>query len=159
MSLQATQKARRNYATEAFLGRDCSEILLYPQVESLTHTQSILLTSPTSLPPLHSSSQGPSHPAQVPQLPWSSPSHHPPSPSAWEVPWSPGMGRSLWPTETSRTGRPRKKSALRGLKIRCGLWEIMTIPSLTACRTNCKAHLPDPGFPLLSPSLFLIFSC
>lgn len=96
----------------------------------------------SSTPPHHQS--GPPTPSSDP--PWSSPSHHPPS--AWEVPWSPGMGRSLWPTETSRTGRPRKKSALRGLKIRCGLWEIMTIPSLTACSTNCKAHLPDPGFSL-----------
>lgn len=89
---------------------------------------------------------------QIPWLPVSSPLHCPPSqrrggplPSTQHV--SPGMTKSLGPMETSGTRRPRKKSAFKGLKIRQSLWKIMTIPSLTACKTNCKARLPDLGFP------------
>lgn len=62
--------------------------------------------------------------------------------------WYPATSKSFWPTETPRTGKLRKESAFKGLKKRQGLWEIITTPSLTACKTNCKARVPDLGFPL-----------
>lgn len=138
------QKARRNYITGAFWAESALKSCSVPKWSPW-----LTLRASSQLPPF------PFHPSTPPGRPLT-PSSGPPAPleqpltssSAWEVPWSPGMARSPWPTETSRTGRPRKKSAFRGLKIRRGLCEIMTIPSLTACRTNCKAHLPDPGFPL-----------
>lgn len=131
------QRARRNYMTEAFLGRgECFEAC---SAHKRGPWLSCMVDSSSSCPTFKLSSQllpCPFHPtccqlgplmthAQTPQLPLSSPLHLPPSLRTREVPcpvqlWSPGTTRSLWPTETSRTGRPGKESAFKGLKIRWG---------------------------------------
>lgn len=159
------QGARRNYMTEAFLGKgECFEARSAhrrgPRLSCVVDSSSscLLFKASSQLPhvpsTLHATSQGPSRATlRSPSSPWDAPciSHPLSAPGrspALAQSWSPGTTRSLWPTETSRTGRPRRESAFKRLKIRQGLWEIMTSPGLTACKTNCKAHLPDPSFPL-----------
>lgn len=152
---------------EVFLGRECLEsrpahksglwlgCMVDSSSSSPTFKASLSKHLTTSLPPLVPPFGAPRGEAQIPripQLPLSSPLPHPP-PSIREAPcpvqlWSPGTSKSFWQTETPRMGKLRKESAFKGLKKRQGLWEIMTVPSPTACKTNCKAHVPDVGFPL-----------
>lgn len=147
MSLQEKQKARRNYITECFGTESALKSCSAPKWSPW-----LTLRASSQLPPCpfhpFTTSQGPSHPAQVPQLPWSCPHIIQSLGGPW-VPWDgqePLANRNI----QDREAQEEKcfQGAFRGLKIRCGLWEIMTIPSPTACRTNCKAHLPDPGLPL-----------
>lgn len=119
----------------------------------MPHIQTILPTPPLSLSPHMLPAGAPHDPRSDPPAPLEQPLASPtlsphqggPLPSAVMVPWDnqePLANRNIQDWEA------REGKCFQRAQDKMGFWEIMTSPSLTACKTNCKAHLPDPGFPL-----------